>query len=128
MRTNHQFIHNNQHEDQSRPDSQPCIYAPNKLVPNLHICSELVQFKWFCSPEKGCFCPPIAARKNDADIFLAESFFHTTPTDSKKQACSADLGAESCPDIDELLSTCVQMNSRCVYTSILVQIRTCFFK
>lgn len=33
-----------------------------------------------------------------------------------------------CPDISNLLSTCVQMDSRCVYTSTLAQIMTRYFK
>jgi len=52
----------------------------------------------------------MAPRKNDVEVFLAESFFHARPTDSKKQCCSAYLGAESCPGIKDLLSICVHMN------------------
>lgn len=69
----------------------------------------------------------MVGRKSNVGIFFAESLLHARPRDSKKKECSAHLGAESCPDSDNLLSTCVQMDSRCIYISILVQIRTGYF-
>lgn len=45
----------------------------------------------------------MAVRKNDSGICLAEIFLHVRPTDSKQQACSADVGVEPCLDIEDFL-------------------------